>query len=91
MRSAGFLLLLGVLAYGVTRLGRNAVSSSGLRAHGKIRVSDCKPLGNRQFLVVAEYGSDKHLIGVSSGKIEHLAKLESDDRPLPGVPSGESS
>lgn len=82
MRSFGFILLLAVIAYGVTRIGKRSLQSSGLREHGRIKVSDCRPLGNRQFLVVAEYGSDKHLLGISSGKIEHLAKLEPEGLPI---------
>ena len=31
--------------------------------------------GNRQFLMVAQYGNEKHLLGVSSSSINHLAKL----------------
>ena len=43
---------------------------------GKIVVADTCSLGNRQFLMVAQYGDEKHLLGVSSSSINHLAKLE---------------
>ena len=38
-------------------------------------IADTCSLGNRQFLMVAQYGEEKHLLGVSSGSINHLAKL----------------
>ncbi|MDA7822856.1 flagellar biosynthetic protein FliO [Opitutales bacterium] len=80
LRSVGFLLLLAAIAYGVSKLGNSSGGNSlnGLKTKGKIVLSDSRPLGNRQFIVVAEYGSQKHLLGVSPGKIEHLAKLDDD-------------
>jgi len=36
-------------------------------------------LGNKQFLVVAQYGAEKHLIGVSQSSISHLSRLSSDN------------
>lgn len=78
LRSLGFLLLLGLVAYGVSRIAKRSFNNSinTSKKEGKVFVSDSRPLGNRQFLVVAEYGDQKHLLGVSPGKIEHLAKLE---------------
>ena len=78
LRSIGFLMLLALVAFGVTRLGKGWGKDklTGLKADGKIILSDCRPLGNRQFIIVAQYGMHKHLLGVSPGKIEHLTKLE---------------
>jgi len=78
LRSIGFLMLLALVAFGVTRLGKGwgKDNLTGLKADGKIILSDCRPLGNRQFIVVAQYGMQKHLLGVSPGKIEHLTKLD---------------
>jgi flagellar biogenesis protein FliO len=78
LRSIGFLMLLALVAFGVTRLGKGWGKDklTGLKADGKIILSDCRPLGNRQFIIVAQYGMQKHLLGVSPGKIEHLTKLE---------------
>ena len=78
IRSIGFLMLLALVAFGVTRLGKGWGKDklTGLKADGKIILSDCRPLGNRQFIIVAQYGMQKHLLGVSPGKIEHLTKLE---------------
>lgn len=38
-------------------------------------VSETKPLGNKQFLVVVEYGPQKILLGVGPGMINHLCYL----------------
>ena len=78
LRSIGFLMLLALVAFGVTRLGKGwgKDNLTRLKADGKIILSDCRPLGNRQFIIVAQYGMQKHLLGVSPGKIEHLTKLE---------------
>ena len=78
LRSVGFLMILALVAYGVTRLGKGRFKDNlrGIKSDGKIILSDCRPLGNRQFIIVAQYGMQKHLLGVSPGKIEHLTKLE---------------
>ena len=78
LRSLGFVILLGVVGYAISRLGKSKLTpkSKDERSKGRILISDSRPLGNRQFIVVAEYGSHKHLLGISPGKIEHLAKLE---------------
>jgi flagellar biogenesis protein FliO len=78
LRSVGFLMLLALVGFGVTRIGKARIKDNikGLKSEGKIILSDCRPLGNRQFIVVAQYGMQKHLLGVSPGKIEHLTKLE---------------
>ena len=49
---------------------------------GKIVVADTCSLGNRQFLMVAQYGNEKHLLGVSSSSINHLAKLEIESEEI---------
>ena len=71
-------MILALVAYGVTRLGKGRFKANlrGIKSDGKIILSDCRPLGNRQFIIVAQYGMQKHLLGVSPGKIEHLTKLE---------------
>ena len=38
-------------------------------------IADTCSLGNRQFLMIAQYDNEKHLLGVSQGSINHLAKL----------------
>ena len=52
--------------------------------NGKIIIADTCSLGNRQFLMVAQYGEEKHLVGVSAGSINHLAKIENLSNKEPG-------
>ena len=75
----GFLGLLGAGAYFLTDYTRKKRVRSALANEGKIVVADTCPLGNKQFLVVAQYGSEKHLIGVSQSSISHLSRLSSDN------------
>ena len=47
-----------------------------------ITLCDTRSLGNRQFLVVAEYDQQKFLLGVSAGNIKLLSKLNSRVLPV---------
>ena len=38
-------------------------------------------MGNRQFLMVAQCGQERHLLGVSPSSINHLAKLGDSATP----------
>jgi len=52
---------------------------NGLRklAHSnELKIRETKALGNRQFLVVVEYGEQRMLLGVAPGMINHLCYLE---------------
>ncbi|MBU62450.1 MAG: hypothetical protein CMI26_08105 [Opitutae bacterium] len=51
----------------------------GVKANisGKIHLADTCSLGNRQFLVVAEFEKERHLLGVSQNGINHLSQLKS--------------
>ena len=75
----GFLGLLGAGAYFLTDYTRRRRIRSALTNEGKIVVADTCSLGNKQFLVVAQYGAEKHLIGVSQSSISHLSRLSSDN------------
>ena len=44
-----------------------------------LKVEETKPLGNRQFLVVASYEGQKFLLGVVPGRIEFLSALRPDE------------
>jgi flagellar protein FliO/FliZ len=47
-------------------------------------VAESRSLGNRQYLVVADYGKQKFLIGVCAGRISLLSPLDQpDSAPLP--------
>jgi flagellar protein FliO/FliZ len=46
--------------------------------HGrKLQIDETKPLGNRQYLVVADYEGKKFLLGVTPGQIQMLTPLKS--------------
>ncbi len=47
-----------------------------VNASGKIHLADTCALGNRQFLVVAEFEQERHLLGVSQNAISHLSQLK---------------
>jgi len=76
-RIVGFLGILSVLAFLFTRFykGKNLIPVSS-KSSGKIQIADTHSLGNRQFLVVAQYDSEKHLLGVSPNGIQHLTSLK---------------
>ncbi|HEU5081190.1 MAG TPA: flagellar biosynthetic protein FliO [Opitutaceae bacterium] len=46
------------------------------RGPRKLNVDETRPLGNRQYLVVASYEDKKFLLGVTAGQIQMLAKLD---------------
>ena len=75
VRVVAVLGLMGASAYFLADYTRKRRVSSSLSGEGKIVVADTCSLGNRQFLVVAQYGAEKHLIGVSSTSISYLSRL----------------
>lgn len=77
VRVVAYLGLLAAIAYFFTVFRKKKQFLSIQNQSGKIHITDTCPLGNRQYLVVAQYGSEKHLIGVNSNSISHLSKLES--------------
>lgn len=44
----------------------------------KLQIDETRPLGNRQYLVVADYEGKKFLLGVTPGRIQMLTALESN-------------
>jgi flagellar protein FliO/FliZ len=50
----------------------------------KLVVAESRSLGNRQYLVVADYEGRKFLLGVCPGSIQLLSALD-DDEPAPRV------
>lgn len=46
------------------------------RGPRKLQLEETRPLGNRQYLVVANYDGKKFLLGVTTGQIQMLAQLE---------------
>ena len=70
------LLLVALLGVGSYFL-RNGFALPAMKNKGvrKLTVSETRMLGNRQFLVVAEYEGRRMLLGVCPGRIELLSEL----------------
>jgi len=69
-----------LVAGGVWFLARSRTAKSrGGVSLAALKVEETKPLGNRQFLVVASYEGQKFLIGVVPGRIDFLSALRSDE------------
>jgi len=66
---------------GIWFLWRGRRQSAGRAGKGKLSVAETRPLGNRQYLVVAAYGEKKYLIGVCVGRISLLAPLDDPASP----------
>lgn len=49
----------------------------------KLSVAETRPLGNRQYLVVADYEGRKFLLGVCPGRIDMLSPIGDDPRRIP--------
>ena len=65
--------LLATYIYKKRRLGFKSGQGQALQ------ILETRMLGNRQFLVVAEYGKQRMLLGVGPGFIKHLAFLNEQD------------
>jgi flagellar protein FliO/FliZ len=44
----------------------------------KLQIDETRPLGNRQYLIVADYDGKKFMIGVTPGRIQMLTPLNED-------------
>ena len=71
-----FILIVALLVAGLyfTRNGFNGLLHKG-KGERKLVISEARTLGNRQFLVVAEYENRKMLLGVCPGRIDYLSTL----------------
>jgi flagellar protein FliO/FliZ len=77
------LLALAAAAAGGWLLWRQRRSPQGLmsREARKLAVSETRSLGNRQYLVVADYDGRKFLLGVCPGRIDLLSSLDGGPPP----------
>jgi flagellar protein FliO/FliZ len=55
---------------------RRKAGPSGGRGGRRLQIDETRPLGNRQYLVVADYDGKKFLLGVTPGRIQMLTPLE---------------
>lgn len=82
----GYAVIIGAVAVIVWFLFKNGVFQKRFsKSEGKLKVSETRMLGNRQFLSVVEYGSQKILIGVGPGKIDYLTTLQNSSGEFPEV------
>ena len=71
-----FVTLAGLVIGGYLLLKRGLpLRPAGVSEH-RLHLRETKMLGNRQFLVVAEYEGSKILLGVGPGRIEYLCPLD---------------
>lgn len=71
-------LAIGAAATGGWMLWRQRRTPGGIagREGRKLTVAESRSLGNRQYLVVADYDGKKFLLGVCPGSIQMLAPLD---------------
>lgn len=82
----GYAVIIGALAVVVWFLFKGGVFRKRFsKAEGKLKIAETRMLGNRQFLSVVEYGSQKILIGVGPGKIDYLTTLQNSSGDFPEV------
>ena len=88
--SYGALTFIGALALatgGIWLAKRGRLPGGANRDLRHLTVEETRPLGNRQYLVVAAYDDKRFLIGVCPGRIEFLTALDdSSKRREPSVP-----
>lgn len=82
-RDSNYLLIVlaaGAAGAGGFMLWRQRRTPGGIagRDARKLTVAESRSLGNRQYLVVADYEGKKFLLGVCPGSIQMLAPLDSD-------------
>lgn len=76
-----FLILLTGLTYAFIHFAKKGKINIGALKHysadDRLIVSETRMLGNRQYLMVVEYGTQKMLLAVTPGNVQHLCFLES--------------
>jgi flagellar protein FliO/FliZ len=56
-----------------------------MKGERKLQIAETRMLGNRQFLIVAEYEDRKMLIGVCPGRIDYLCTLAGAEPEFPNL------
>jgi flagellar protein FliO/FliZ len=62
---------------------RKGAAGGSIRGERKLSIAETKPLGNRQYLIVAAYEGRKYLLGVCPGRIDLLTRLDQSAPPSP--------
>ncbi len=65
--------------------------SIAARGQRKLQIEETRPLGGRQYLVVANYDGKKFLLGITPGRINLLTPLDGTDNPSAPLPPEEKS
>ena len=79
-RVIGFLGILACSAFFLNRfVSSRRKSFNSLKKNG-ISISETRSLGNKQFLVVAEYRGESFLLGISPSQIRFLSKVNSNSK-----------
>lgn len=60
---------------------KRRMGASGAAGSARLAIVESKPLGSRQYLVVADYDGRKFLLGVCPGSIEMLTPLDGGQPP----------
>ena len=77
----GFTLVIALLLAGAgawVMIQKRQGSSLVSKGPRKLQIEETRPLGNRQYLVVANYEGRKMLLGVTAGQIQLISHLESE-------------
>jgi len=70
-----FLIVLGLIAFSLNYFSKKRNLNTLVNGKSKLSIIDTCSLGNRQFIVVAQYESARHLLAVGSTGISHLTEL----------------
>ena len=77
----GFLLVLGIIAFFIRKYNSSEYLNKKRVPGRKIFISDTCPLGNKNYLIVAQCDNDRHLIGVGPNFCQYLTKLSQSTSP----------
>ena len=70
-----FLIVLSLIAFSLNYFSKKRNLNTLENGKSKLSIIDTCSLGNRQFIVVAQYESARHLLAVGSTGISHLTEL----------------
>ena len=73
-----FLITLACIAFFLSFLSKKKNVDFTKSNKSRLRVIDTCSLGNRQFLAVAQYEKDRHLLAISNAGISYLTAVRSD-------------
>ncbi len=82
----GYLIIIGGMCVAAWYLfKRGVIRKPFSSSDGKLKVSESRMLGNRQYIMVVEYEDKKILLGVGPGKIDYLTSLDGYKSDFPKI------